>query len=499
MTIPDDKPTTYESLRLPGYYGYLVVAGLYQTSRKLPSPLSTAYFLPALKHCIDTHPILSAAIQGADTESPQFVRPSHLHLKRHVRVVDVRESADEEKVIRNAIVECHDRFTHGGDLIPPWDVTVMPLPRHPKSDGTKLCVLFSYSHSHGDGTAGLSFHHSFLRGLRQHAGTAQTDGASAYEPPDYPLLPAFATAVNLKISWSYLLGALFADRLPTFLRTALGLPSLSAVTEDTWLGRPITHDPAHHHTGLETLVLANADVKGLLSACRAHDVRLTGLLHQLIVRVLSQSLPECCKIDGPAPPAYDIVATTPLSIRHLAPGWASVTDMVMAVSATQELFPAGVNAAISDSADDALWSGSRETGAKLAAASSTLTDQPIGLLRYVSDVRSWLTDQLGNPRDCSYELSNIMMFDPEEAGPQEVAAELTGGGWEVGNMYFSQPANVVGPPLTFSVVSRKGGALVVCLSWQVGVLGVKDESAFATEVLASVESQIAEMIRGKGY
>ncbi|KAK4543664.1 hypothetical protein LTR36_005309 [Oleoguttula mirabilis] len=484
-----------------GYYGYVVVAGIYQAPTKLPSPLSTSYFFPALRHCFNILPILSAAVVGADTEYPQFVRPSHVNLQRHVRLVGRADagSRDEQDVIKRAIIECHDRFAQHIDRVPPWDVTVIPLRPDPEADETRLCILFSYSHSHGDGTAGLPFHRTFLQGLQQHAATAQDFPAnhdSVYEPPDRQLLPALEQVADLKISWSYLLGAIFSDRLPTFLRTALGLPSMTSVTDDTWLGSPISHDATTLRTGLEILVVKAVDIKAVISACRAHDARLTGLLHQLIVRALSQTLPKYTANVDSAPVAYDIVAQTPLNLSHLASGWASAADMVMAVSATQQLFPAASQQEPSNPAEEALWTGAKETGAKLAAAASTLTDQPIGLLRYVSEVRAWVVGQLGKARDCSYELSNIMMFDPEANSPQDTIGKEAEGKWEVGNMYFSQPANVVGPPLSFGVVSRKGGDLIVCLSWQCGVLDVSNEDVFAAEVLASLKSQVDSIVTG---
>lgn len=322
--------------------------------------------------------------------------------------------------------------------------------------------------------------------------TQPAENAGIYESPHHSLLPAFEQAAHLKISWPYLLGAIFSDSLPSFLRTGLGLPSMSLATKNTWLGRPKSHDPAHFHTDLKILVLKSADVNQLLSACRSHEARLTGLLHQLIVRALSQTLQKLNPDKHSAPPAYDIVAQIPVNLRHLAKDWASTSDMVMAVSATQQLFPATAQEIPPDTARDMLWSGARDTGIKIGAAASTLTDQPIGLLRYVSDIRSWLTGKLGKSRDYSYELSNIMAFDPE-VGAQQKSAAQGEKGWEVGNLYFSQPANVVGSPLSFSVVSRKGGDLAICLSWQVGVLGVEDEGAFARDVLASIKTQIGDI------
>ena len=41
-----------------------------------------------------------------------------------------------------------------------------------------------------------------------------------------------------------------------------------------------------------------------------------------------------------------------------------------------------------------------------------LHDQPIGLLRYLKDIRGWIASQLGARRDSSYEVSNLVTFTP---------------------------------------------------------------------------------------
>ena len=72
-----------------GFYGAVTLTGLYSVSDSVYSfdPSNLEHFVPALKHCIAAHPILSAAIQGQTTESPNFTRPAYLDLRRHLHVV----------------------------------------------------------------------------------------------------------------------------------------------------------------------------------------------------------------------------------------------------------------------------------------------------------------------------------------------------------------------------------------------------------------------------
>lgn len=86
----------------------------------------------------------------------------------------------------------------------------------------------------------------------------------------------------------------------------------------------------------------------------------------------------------------------------------------------------------------------------------------MGLLAWISDMKSWMGGQIGQTRDSSWELSNLLSFD---GGKGHEATSVI-----VEKMFFCQPGNVVGYALDFSVVSVKGGDLVGCVSWQVGAL-----------------------------
>lgn len=466
------------------------------------SACSVDDFFPALRHCIDAHPILSAAIKHADTESPEFTRPEYLDLKRHLRLFDAvtleTESRAEDEAVKRLLKESHDRFFHTLEATPPWDITVLPFVDGSEAVCKQLLVVFSYSHSHGDGTAGLALHRTFLKGLQRSPPQQSPMGKQDpfYDPPDRPLLPAMESAATLKISWSYLLGPLASTYLPTSLSNLLNLHnSLDLQTPNTWLAQPMSHDPTALRTELEVLTIESASLNRLLILCRKHGARLTGVLHQLILHALREVLP---KHDLHHSTPQDIVASTAINLRKLIPGWTDA-DMILATSVASELFTATALQQDSSSVEttglhlDGVMDAARNTGELLVKATSSLDDQPVGLLRYLRAIRPWCTSQLNGKRSCSYELSNIMTFDPDTviASASRPEGEKA---WNIGSMYFSQPANVTGPPLSFNIVSRKGGDLVVCLTWQAGVLSVEDESRFAVELLDHIKSQINIMI-----
>ncbi|KAL5360793.1 hypothetical protein BJX96DRAFT_175631 [Aspergillus floccosus] len=74
-----------------GWYRSLVISGLYTLEDDTAfDTTSISSYLPAVKRCIDSHPILSTAIEGESTEAPTFVRPPELDLRNHIKILESR-------------------------------------------------------------------------------------------------------------------------------------------------------------------------------------------------------------------------------------------------------------------------------------------------------------------------------------------------------------------------------------------------------------------------
>jgi hypothetical protein len=242
----------------------------------------------------------------------------------------------------------------------------------------------------------------------------------------------------------------------------------------------ITFNPNDFRTGLIMLTIDHNTIRNALQRCKARQTTFTGLLNHLIARSLSENVS-----------AQAFAAQIVVDLRHLFQDTYANNTMTNSVSAYNETVPRATTTESkqdwTDPSSD-IWTAARKTSAGLKEASGTLHNQPIGLLAYLKEFRPWTLGQIGKRRECSYEISNLVVFDPLLSPPKSaVAVEKT---------IFSQPANAAGPCLSFNLVSTKGGPLVMTATWQRGVLDLGqdgDEDEFVRKICSSIESLIVEL------
>jgi len=424
---------------------------------------------------------LSACIIGEDTETPAFARPAFLDLNDHIDILATQRSPDildEKDLIKLVLAQTNDHVFPSCDKTPPWKVTVLPLLAGEQQKTSRYLILFGYYHSHGDGKSGLAFHKTLLSGLKQaHSVDCVYDDAPQVRSPSTPLLPTLEMAGRLSISWSYLLSPLLGAYLPAFVATPLGIrASATPESKDQWTGNKTFFDLDRYRTCVEIISIGHSHVQRIIQACREHNAKFTGLLHQVIVQALSKELSE---------KAGCFVSQTAVDLRSHLSGITD-DDMALCPTAYYELFPRIVEDDTSKETSlisDALWDAARSTTQNLARCANTLSDQPVGLLAYLRNMYPWTKGQIGKRRECSYEVSNIMSFNPGPFVPMER--------WFIESMIFSQPANVSSGCLNFNVVSRHQGDLTVVVSWQAGALDVHNEQT----LIENVSNHIATTLK----
>jgi len=411
-----------------------------------------------------------------------YARATHIDLRQHFHLIDLPEDATKNSAdaSENAqLARVIEHLCNGEKLalfdtvgtVPGWRLDILPLKT--RGGQQRAFVSFTFAHYIADGMSAVAFHKTLLRGLDQSLRTGTTSSSAIFQTSEGEL----ARFPHLSISPMYLLGPALGLYLPSFLSRALGLkPSATGSDAGTWVGTqtflnaPDSAMPVT--TAVEILSIDHQTLIAVLGACRKHDTKLTALLHELISRCLSRHLPT--HFAGFAGKT-NFVSVTSLNLRKAA----GIAEDNMGVFASggytrHEIDHLSIERD-SINFDDAFWSAASRASHKTAKDSSTLKNQPIGLLSWISNFDSWMQGQLGKSRDGSWQLSNLMSFDGKlETGDDAVAVE---------KMFFCQPAHAVGEPLDFNVISTKGGDLVICTGWQVGAIGLEGKAKTGVEVI----------------
>jgi hypothetical protein len=463
-----------------GLYGNLIVAGLYQLDLDTNQDYKQV-FVAALKRCIVIQPILSASI-GEPEERPSYVRPDFLDLNNHITFLPpLTKVVSDKQVTRNfltSFIDISPRYKSG---IPAWRLVVQPL------SSSSFWAGFSYCHSVGDGRSGLAFHRSLCQILQQ----AEVSTTAANMTMTMPtagiaaLPPAMENAVVLPISWGFLLGPLLEVYLPKPLSSFFGLAS---TTEDKWTAGSYTNNNGKDRvTGIEVVTLDAATTLQLLKACKAHNTKFTGLLHQAIAQSIATALIRVGKVPSPQR-TITLSASTPLDLRKLVPQYTTDTIINCASQATETWTITPIPAE-GEPLPKNIWTAATTTSAHLATSSSTLSNQVTGLLHYLSNYRSWLSAKLGKPREESFEISNLGVFTSGSVEDDKKRANIT-------HIAFAQPANALGAAIDCGVVSTVEGGLCLTFTWQKDVLDVEDEVGFVEDVVQGVEGFLGRACRG---
>ncbi|KAI9691365.1 MAG: hypothetical protein M1820_009702 [Bogoriella megaspora] len=511
---PSPNETRCITRHVLGHYSNLLVAGIYSVPQVLADESDLQRldcYAPALVECIQQHPFLSATIQDASTKTPIWSRPTQLNPGNHFRVLrsavinslSPSSETSETALLKEAIGLLHNaaefRFTDVGSK-PAWALDVLPLPGGDKADHHRVFISFTYSHSHGDGGSGTAFHKTFHGAWQKSMQTAQKTEETIVQAPAPPLPDAADTPAKIPISFSYLLTPVLGTYLPSLLSRALGISAnVSGTDDNTWTGSKTFTDTKtpdwNATTSVECFSINPQALRKLLACCKRKGTTLTPLLNHLVAQALSKAF-SASSIT--LPPGTNFTCQIPVNLRKALSMPLSTIGNYVGGAYTRHSFSTTINPLL----DDKAWQTIQSQGHSLSHAASTLRNQPVGLLRYVSDIPSWIQQGIGKPRDYSWELSNIGSYN----GKQGFIVDGRRDAVEVEEMWFSQPASSIGPPLNFNVVGLKEGGLNVCVTWQIGSLGLpgnessqdhgESDYRFVREVVASLKEGLEGLADG---
>ena len=366
--------------------------------------------------------------------------------------------------ILRLIEDQHDRFFPDVHERPPWRI----ICAHPTTDQSDVAtssvyVVFAVHHSLADGISAAAFHTHLLNMLNLRlsssvSGSTNGDSDMLHLPKTTDIPLPLEKTMDLAISWSYLLKALWAEFTPTWLRGAQPPPP--------WTGSLISLKPSQ--TSVQMFHLPPSALEKVLEACRAHETTLTPLIHALIVCSLSQHVP--------ADQVKSLVASTPINLRPFidssgaGPSNSSKHMGVYLTGMEHNLQGANLEAFRDyrdkpEMLEPQLWKVAKEVRADLQERLSTLPkDDVIGLLPWVSDWHARWLKMLGQPRDVTWEVSNIGSIAGSTGNGESEA------GWSIDRAVFTQSANMAGPAFSVNVSGIKDRGVTFTFCWQESIV-----------------------------
>lgn len=396
-----------------------------------------------------------------------------IHLARQVEFRSLSADTEAEYDTKLADLQgwLHDQLFPDIENRPPWTVLVVK-PEGPlaasRGNVRSQDVMLGFHHAIADGNGGRIFHEDLARYLNT-VPALPIDGAktqSVYAFPDAPALPEGQdNAIEFTRSSWYMVRILWATFGPAWLKRS---------TPEPWAGLPITFS-LPYETLVRPVDLSADTLKVLLKACKANSTSLTGLLHSLVLTSMTQRLPD--KV------SY-LVSSSPISLR---PWLASTVDQSLKdtirvlITAMNHEHHAKVLRAIRGTPaskptdlEKTVWKNAVRVRAELTKRLETLpANDPVSLLPYISDFFSYWEAKDGEPRDLTWEVSNIgVLKSPGEEG-----------GYKLTRAQFTNGAMVAGSGIGVNVASIAGGQLTITLSWQKEVMTAEFVNGIADDLL----------------
>lgn len=407
--------------------------------------------------------MLSAIVLNEDKQDSEvyFARLPSIDLRTCVEFIERQHGVtaggkDEELEL---ILQTQHRVDFREDIgsKPFWRLVIL----HHAVDQSTFTAVWFFHHALGDGGCGPVFHRSLLSALEM------TTTGDAIEPvvvpPSTPILPKFEDLHTHPISWPFFLRAILGSILPSIF-----LPRAHKV----WTGPPITAPTPTPGTKLQMLPLSASSTTQLLKLSRENKTTLQATLECCIATALFSVLPG---------ESYDkVIASGPISLRSLIRNDGKPVGEDEFVLALAEYTHMHERASHPLSSDKFPWEEARAVRSTIQTEiAKNGSDNVVSLLRYVSDIHKYFTEQIGQERSVSFELSNLGVVKAQtEAGAV----------WQLGRCVFSQSPNITGPPIVCSAVTGGDGFCVLTFGWLDGVVG--------DEMIRAVVNGVDEQIQG---
>ncbi|KAF2629433.1 hypothetical protein BU25DRAFT_457096 [Macroventuria anomochaeta] len=467
---PCGRLETYSTARHQlGFYNNVGLTATYTTSSTQDIPFESLVSA-ALHHVIAEHPNLSAIPVNEERSYPDvyFARLPEIDLRTCVvfrhrkRSIPKNDEADDEldKLLR----EQHDRNFKGDVRSRPyWRLIIASSPETPG----EFTASWIFHHALSDGASSMLFHQSFLEGLN--AVSVQKTIDPVVRTPSTQLLPPLEELHPMTISWPIFLRAIAGSLLPSYF--AQHSPNL-------WTGYPVdaivqTPTSSHNTSVILTAELTTAFAK----KCRAEATSVTAAISTLLATILFRD----------TLPHNELRIGTPISLRPFL----SIPKSCMVNAITNHTFIFNYNGNNSRSIVRTFsWDIARQVKAGISQELAKQgADNPVALLKYVSNMQDYFLEKLGKPRDSSAEVSNLGVWRPQNSSISHEGEAK----WSLGRLTFSQSLNRTGPQISLSAVTGGDGCMALSFNWPEEL--VQYEREYGENLLHMIPGRMKEGIK----
>lgn len=425
-----------------------------------------------IANVIERTPILQVGIIKENSSKPAWITLASIDLSEHIKWFNLPDTDEEttEAKIQNTIASELDSKFFELKSRPGWRVFNMYTAR-------ELHVFFIYNHPHTDGMGGKIFHRQLLQELSSlTSDPSQTrirDMVVCFPDPSERLPPPSAVLAKFPLSAKFMIKEAWNDYKPPSL-----FPTISAAK---WA--PI--QTTTYKSCYKAFEIPSDVLSGVLAACRKYQSTLTSLLNtlalmSLAIRIKKEDAPAFAS--GTTVDQRRFLPSRPAAYPWFEPSEANGNyvsilfhdfDPSLCNDIRQKAISLTEDGRISGPMLETLWSTSSRVRSEIATRlEKGLRDDMIGLTKLVPDFRIQFKGDVKKPRKLSWTVTNIGAMD---ARPKEASgtAEKEHADWSITRSQFTNSVEVPSGAIMISVVSVKGGALVVTCTYQKGV--VKDD------------------------
>ena len=459
-------------------------------------PTSLASSPRKLRHAIDLavsrvilqHPMLRVGMIGEGSRKPAWIQLAEIDLSQLIHWHTIDKDTDYLLFSQHILETQLDTKFSNIETCPPWRLVVLQ-----QEASNFIEIMFIFHHSVSDGVGGKLFHASLFRNLNSSAADEQlpslTNGVlelthAAKQLEHFP--PSQTDMCKYPVSLGYALEKLWKVRAP---------PCAISDKEFRAAWAPILLSPRKTRT--HRISLRDSEVQSLLRVCRKNNTTLTGLIHGIMLVTLAFTLHEEEASAFTAGTAMDMRPFTPPSpskypwlqpretLANIVSGVRHEFSPILVARARSSIKASLTQSDPKPALAEALWSIAAVSRRQIEEAIKLgVRNNVAGLMSTVSDWHAYVAAQAKKPRVCSWNITNLGVFEPESPDRGRVAPSKS---WGVKQASFTVCSQHIDNAILLSLIKAKDGDLVIDVVRQDGIF----EDGLASDVSNALEDWLS--------